>query len=55
MRKAVITKRGVQYRACQDDIFVDLECLLTTIMLIIFNVRWLMDKIIRQIRLIFKP
>ncbi len=23
--KAIITKRGVQYRACQDDIFVDLE------------------------------
>ncbi len=25
MRNAIITKRGVQYRACQDDIFVDLE------------------------------
>jgi hypothetical protein len=25
MRKAIITKRGVEYRACQDDIFVDLE------------------------------
>jgi hypothetical protein len=40
MRKAIITKRGVQYRACQDDIFVDLEGLFTTIMLISSNVRW---------------